>query len=181
MKNVNEMTIEQLISYYNITLHADRQHIYVRPYVKVTEDDRMLIRNKKPEILAYLINKRDAEEKAYEIRQQKIAAIEGIKEITDALDDLAAWQREFEKSFEDVGGFGVRAKPSVDIAALKAKYPVAVAYLTAEQTSNMRNYEMSACGREALDAIIDNPDDYENIIKAMNDKIKAYCDEHIWD
>lgn len=109
---------------------------------------------------------------AEQIRRQKIDAIEGLKEITDALDDLEAWHAGLGRSFDDSD---VREKPDVDINALKLKYPAAAAYLKAQSISYERNRTISKYGREALDAIIDNPNDYENIINNMDTKIRARC------
>ena len=89
------------------------------------------IKAAKPEIIACLEAQETAERAALEERERKIAAIPGLKEIQAAQEDVAAWNKEFRESFEDVGGLGVRKKPEYDFDAMFAEYPVAAAYLKA--------------------------------------------------
>ena len=111
-------------------------------------------------------------------RTARIAEIEGLTEIQNALDDLASWHREFEASFKDVGGLGVRAKPEYDLADMYAKYPRAVAYLKAHEMSLKYNTILNEAGKKALDMVIYG--DYHEALKIMADAEKAMVDRFAW-
>lgn len=177
------MTIKELISKYSITpgIGANSGNLIVRSASLAKKDNAVQeIKARKPEILAYFTEKREAEKRAAEAREAKIAAIEGLAEIKAAYADLAKWQREFEASFEsDAGGFGVRPKPQYDIEGMLARYPQAAAYLKAEEEAEKSNYELSAIGRRALEAVING--DWEKAMETMQAEIKAFTDRHLWD
>ena len=134
----------------------------------------------KSEIIALLTAEETARKEAEELRRAKIAAIPGLKEIRAAMADLKAWQKEFNDSFRECGGLGVRAKPMYDFDLLFATYPQAAAYLKAEEYGDSANYAKSAAGEKALEAIINGADPAETIA-AMEAEWNAYCDNHIWD
>lgn len=134
----------------------------------------------KPEILSILKEKAEEEKKAAAAHKQKIDSIPGLKEIRAAREDMEKWHQEFNASFDDVGGLGVRKKPEYDFTAMCEKYPVANAYLTAEAYAGSSNYAKSAAGEKALDAIINGADPAETI-EAMEAEWNAYCENNIWD
>ena len=112
--------------------------------------------------------------------REKIEAIPGLKEIRAAMDDLKAWQKEFNDSFRDCGGLGVRAKPIYDFDKLFEAYPQAAAYLKAEKYADADNYVKSTAGEKALEAIINGADPAETIA-TMESEWNEYCDKHICD
>ncbi len=184
-------TAEELVKKYDIV--QDSKYITGKGYIY---SDRINIRNvslmnkdgardeivgQKPEILSYIIAQREAKEQAAQERQQKIDAIKGIKEIKDATKDLALWQAEFDRSFSDVGGLGVRPKPDYDFAALYEKYPVAKAYLDAESYADKDNFELAAIGRKALERIIYHPEEYREALDEMEKKLKDFRNGHLHD
>ena len=100
---------------------------------------------------------------------------------TDYLvDNILEWSQEFEKSFDDVGGLGVRPYPEHDIAALKEKYPRAAAFLLAESWEYMPHYMRSTAGIKAKERII-NGEDYTEVIKDMKAEWDEYIKDHRWD
>lgn len=144
------------------------------------------IREKKQQIMDYLKAERaekereaQEEKRRAQERQARIAAIEGLKEIRDAIEDLNRWQYEFEKSFDDVGGLGVRPMPQYDIKAMREKYPHADSYLKAEDEALKSNYELSAIGRKALEEVIFG--DYVKAMETMDAEIKEFTNRHMWD
>lgn len=144
------------------------------------------ITKKKPEIMQYLKEQREKkeaeEEKKAKERQEKIDSIPGLKEIEAAEEDMDNWRREFNKSFEDVGGLGVRQKPEYDFDAMYDKYPIATAYLKAKGEADKQNYELSAIGKRALEKIIDNPEaNYKEAIEQMEKELREFSDAHMWD
>lgn len=134
----------------------------------------------KSDIIALLTAEEKAKKEATELRQKKIDAIPGLSEIRTAISDLKDWHREFEASFNDCGGLGVRAKPEYDFDKLYAKYPRAEAFLKAESFSNSNHYVKSAAGKKALESIIDGADP-QKTIELMEKEWDKYCNEHIWD
>lgn len=134
----------------------------------------------KPEIMAILSAAEEAKLQEAEEREAKIAAIPGLKEIRDARADLDAWHDEWEDSFRDVGGLGVRPRPEYDFEEMYKKYPRAWAYLQAEDFSYSANFSKAASGMKALDAIIDGADP-ETAIAAMKAEWSDYCNRHMWD
>lgn len=134
----------------------------------------------KSKIIDLLTAEENAKKEAMELRQAKIDAIPGLTEICSAISDLEAWRREFDASFSDCGGLGVRAKPVYDFDKLYEMYPRAKAYLKAELFSNSSHYAKSAAGKKALESIIDGADP-EKTIEQMEKEWGEYCDEHIWD
>ena len=183
-------TSQELIKAYGISLSTE-----CKPGVGFVPTGKLMVRRAdlarkngdfnaivaaKSEIIALLTAEETARKEAEELRRAKIAAIPGLKEIRAAMADLKAWQKEFNDSFRDCGGLGVRTKPVYDFDNLFATYPRAAAYLKAEQYGDADNYAKSAAGEKALEAIIDGADPAETIA-AMGAEWNAYCDKHIWD
>ena len=139
------------------------------------------LKERKQEILDYIKAKREEEKRAYEERKAKIASIPGLKEIEKAKADLERWEDEFAKSFEDVGGLGVRPRPDIDLPALYEKYPIAKAYLVAESYALKTNYELAAIGKKAQDRIIENHSDYEAAMADMEKELQEFTAKHMWD
>lgn len=139
------------------------------------------LKERKQEILDYIKAKREEEKRACEDRKAKIASIPGLKEIEEAKRDLEKWEDEFARSFQDVGGLGVRPRPDVDLPALYEKYPIAKAYLKAESYALKTNYELSAIGKKAQERIIENHSDYEAAMADMEAELKEFTDKHMWD
>lgn len=185
------MTVEQLIDRYVIKQHSEYKEgkgwVYTDKIivhnVNLLKKENMVpvIRERKPEILEYIINKREQERLAYEDRQRRIASIEGLKEIEAAIYDMNSWHREFEKSFDDVGGLGVRPRPQYDFDAMYEKYPVAKAYLDAYKYSNKSNYELADIGKKALDRIIYHPKEYQAALDEMKKDLDEFAYNHAWD
>lgn len=107
-------------------------------------------------------------------------AIPGLAEIQAARDDVDKWRSEFERSFADVGGLGVRPRPQYDFDALYAKYPRAAAYLKADGMALAAHDVKAAAGRKARERIINGEDGSEALADAEAEWA-AYCAEHIWD
>lgn len=76
---------------------------------------------------------------------------------------------------------GVRPRPEYNLDEMYKKYPVAAAYLKAEKEEYSSNYTFSAIGKKAKDAIIENPQNYKEIIAKMEKEINDYLEERMWD
>lgn len=184
------MEIDKIIKKYKISQESRFEHgkinytnrLRIDNIVQLEKDDALdEIKEKKEEILKYFADERNEKKRFQEERQQKIAAIEGLVEIKAAYKDMMDWQIEFNKSFNDVGGLGIRPKPEYDIDAMLEKYPVAAAFLEAEGQALKQNDELSIIGSQALEQIIYNPEKYAEIIDEMHKEIKTFVDKHLWD
>lgn len=175
------MDIKELIKKYDITLYGEDKIRVGRVTQLKKEKAEELVRSKKPEIMAYLKEEEAEKKRAFEERQAKINAIEGLKEIKNAIEEQIEWKESFNRSWEKGEGFvRLGQKPEDKIAELKQKYPRAAAYLAAEAESFKSNYELSAIGKRALEAII-NGEDYKEVLKRMEDEQKEFVNRHIWD
>ena len=173
--------IDELIKNYELALAGNGM---IRYNGKRVEKDNVINELKacKSDIIARLEEIKAEKDRAAAERAAKIAAIEGLAEIKKAQIEIEEWNYRFEKSFEGeyaVGGMGVGKKPEYDLKAMYKKYPAARAYLRAEAESRKSNYEFAAIGRRALEAIINNPEDYENIMATMDAEISASVDRHL--
>ena len=183
------MTPNELINRYTIRLNIEYRNGKRTPTGKLYIADGLLARENgdwekivsaKEEIKAILLLKFEEEQRAAEEREAKINAIPGLKEIQAAKTDLQNWHYEFEDSFKDVGGMGVRPKPQYDFEALYKKYPRAYAFLKAEAYSRAANYAKAAAGKKALERII-NGEECDAVLSEMESEWSAYCNEHVWD
>lgn len=175
------MDIKELIKKYDITLYGEDKIRVGRVTQLKKEKAEELVKSKKPEIMAYLKEEEAEKKRAIEERQEKINSIEGLKEIQNSINEQIKWRNDFNRAMESEDGcIGLRAKPEDNISELKEKYPRAAAYLAAETESFKSNYELSAIGKRALEAII-NGEDYKEVMKRMEDEQKEFVNRHIWD
>lgn len=183
------MTLNKLIKRYGIKLSIEYRdgkrtptgRLYVADVANAKRyGDWENIVSAKEEIKAILLQEFEEEQRAEQEREAKIKAIPGLKEIKAAKEDLENWHYEFEDSFKDVGGMGVRPKPQYDFEALYKKYPRANAYLKAEAYSRAANYAKASAGKKALERII-NGEECDAVLAEMESEWSAYCNEHVWD
>ena len=165
------MTIEEIIKKYNIISLGTQ--LAMDPKIKNNMDDLTFAKEHKQDIIDFISQKSKE-------RQAKIDAIEGLKEIEDAVSDLAKWNREFAASFNDVGGLGVRPKPDYDLEEMNRKYPRAAAYRKAEAYEYASHYYKATLGEQAKEKII-NGEDYTAVIADMEQKWHDYTEAHIFD
>ena len=124
------------------------------------------------EIKAHFEAVRAAEEASYAAHVARIDAIPGLREIQHAIADEERWWLDFEASFRDVGGLGVRPKPQYDIEAMKARYPQAAAWLRAEKLFADYSFELHEIGRKALELV--EAGEHIKAIALMDEGIAAY-------
>lgn len=179
--------INGLISRWNIHLAPDGERIaiYSRPSAAILEE----IVSLKPQIMAELRQRKAteeeleaAEEVACRARQAKIAAIEGLKAIENAIAAEEAYAEAFDRMMDDEYNDGVNppSRPKESSKELKAKYPRAAAYIKAENWSFASNYAKAGAGSKAKERII-NGEDYNTVLADMDAEWSVHCQEHIWD
>lgn len=175
------MTVDEIIKRYDLRRIDNDRFVCKNSLLLKKENARDELIAKKAEIKARLNELAEKEKLKCEDRMARINAIEGLDEIQSAIIDLKNWHYEFEKSFDDVGGLGVRKKPEYDFEAMYKKYTRAAAYLKAEKMADKDNYELSAIGRKALDRIIYEPDNYDKVIEEMEREVNQFVEKHMFD
>lgn len=178
--NLTANELKDMIKHYNIRLLEGDKVAIDQDTAKRIPSIVSVIKENKEQIIALFKQEEEERKRAYEERKAKIDAIEGLNVILDAREDLESWREEFKESFKDVGGLGVRPKPSYDFDELYKKYPRAAAYLKAESFEYSHNYEKSSIGKRAKERII-NGEDHETVIRQMDQEWEAYCDAHLFD
>ena len=192
--NLSAMTAEELADRYSCKLQLEFKDGKTVPTGAFYVDNHRLMRQEgaydeiarhKDEIKSLLLKRHDDEIRAWEDRKAKIAAIPGLKEIVDALDDLNQWHEEFNRSFDErygsgCGGLGVRAKPQYNLDAMLAQYPRAAAYLKMHDWSRKEFIEQAIIGKNALEKII-NDDHWEQAVADAEKELDDYITAHIWD
>jgi len=182
------MTPNEMIEKYQLRLFG-KNSIEVPPAVgkKMTKAEFAAIRAAKDEILAILTagkkSKWEAEEKARQEAAARLAAnVPGLEILRDALARREMYGEAFARMMDDEMNDGANPpqKPVDDIAALKAQYPAAAAYLKAEAYEYASHYAKSAAGRKAKQAIADGAN-YGEALAQMEAEWQAHCEEHIWD
>jgi len=177
-----KMTVNEMIKKYNLTLAKRNGEDAIRVGKKVSKATIEEIRKAKPEIIAEL-KRREAEKKAaYEARQARINAIEGLKELQRAIAAEEAYREALNDMMEDEYNDGARPpkKPEISVKELKEKYPRAAAYLKAENWSLASNYIKAGAGQKAKERIISG-EDYNQVIAEMEKEWSDYCKERMWD
>lgn len=174
--------LEKIIEKYNIKIAmADDEKISVYNVDLLMKDNMDdTIRTNKADILAILRDRKASKRKAYEERQNKIKAIEGLAEIMEYRNAWANWHEAFEHMMENGSGVMHVSAPTTKEKDLREKYPRADAYLRAQHEADKSNYELSAIGKKALERIIDG-DDYLSAIEDMDSEIEEFVKKHSWD
>lgn len=192
--NLSAMTAEELVDRYSCKLQLEFKDGKTVPTGAFYVYNHRLMRQEgaydeiarhKDEIKALLLKRHDDEIRALEDRKDNIAAIPGLKEIVDALDDLNQWHEEFNRSFDErygagCGGLGVRAKPKYNLDSMLAQYPRAAAYLKMRDWSRKEFIEQAIIGKKALEKII-NDDHWEQAVADAEKELDDYITAHIWD
>ena len=179
------MTAEELIAKYGIILTGNEKGIRVTAVdLMKREGAEEAVKLHAKEIHQLLRDRKTAEKKAAEERKAKVNAIPGLKEILSAYADIGKYEDEWEDSFNDVGGLGVRPKPKYNFNEMRAKYPQAFAYIRAMNMEEKSGLE--AVAREAMNLILDG--DWEQAVKTMDaaaaeerKREEEWVNTHMWD
>lgn len=173
------MTITELIDRYELTLitTGDKAgNVAVRRGDLVKKDNCLdELKTRKPEVVKELQARIDAAKTAADDRRRKIDAIDGLKELENAISDWEEYHDLCNKVFESECG-RMPAQPKDSISGLKARYPRATAYLKAKSYLYAHNYQKSAAGEKALARII-NSENHETVIAEMEAEWSAAAHE----
>lgn len=137
------------------------------------------IKAAKAEIMAYL--EAEAERKLAEMERKNrtFYAIPGVRALDDARIEWAEWHRKFNEAM-DRGDPQIPSKPASDIKALE-KNALAVWALQAKwEALHSTNYEISAIGQRAYEALR-NGEDPETVKAAYDAEKAAFVERHQWD
>lgn len=172
--------IRDIIKQYRIT-EAEGGKIRIENVSLIQKNNASeMIKAKKPEILDFLREEKRKAQEAFEIRESKIRAIEGLQEIEECISAWRKWDDDFHTMMETGRSYMLEKRPTVEIADLRAKYPRADAYLKAKYESEKSNYELAAIGHKALEKII-NGEDYNEVMEEMEIDKSKFVESHIWD
>lgn len=169
--------------------------IKIREFVEKYEagcNDGYHIRYRKPseytidEIKAYVAeNKQSIIAEIKKIESEKEAnrpenKIDGYKEIKELKNQWYIYNEELNKMLDDGMPCMHTKRPEIKVEDLYEKYPVAAAYIKAENWEMSPNYAKSGAGRRAKKRIIDG-EDHKAVIDNMEAEWSAHCEKNMWD
>jgi len=117
---------------------------------------------------------RDVVDLRGEAKTKLRANVPGLDELRAAYEDAERERVEYQRMMEDEYNDGAR-----DPAEVAAKYPVAAAYLKAEDWSMASHYAKAAAGRKAMESIA-NGEDYKTALATMEKEWAEHCNAHMW-
>lgn len=165
--------INELIKMYDLVLAPKDQGFYVRGMANAQKDGAVEeIRGLKDEIKAELIRRRDdakaAELAAANAKAAKLDAnVPGLAELRKTQQEWAAYYRKYRYAV-DSGSSRVPAKPQIStVDEVSAKYPVAAAYIKAEEYSMASNDRKATAGRKAMERL-ERGDDFREVLAEMD-------------
>ena len=179
------MTAEELIARYGIILTGNGKGIRVTaPYLMKRDGAEEAVKSSTKEIYQILVDRKAAEEKADEEYKAKVNAIPGFRKVMAAYFDMWKYQDEWQDSFEDVGGLGVRPAPKYNFKEMRKEYPQAFAYIRAMNMEEKPNLEKVA--REAMEQILNGNweqavEDMDKAEEAEKKKETEWLNSHMWD
>ena len=177
-----KMKIQEMIDKYKIAITTVKGEKALQlSGVGINQNEIDFIRTHKPEIISTILADEAAAKAESEARKSKIASIEGLTELQDAIASWDEYHAERNRRFdnEQLSSFGIKA-PTQSVSDLKSKYPRAAAYLKALSYSDASNFEKSAAGSRALKRII-NGDDFNVVIKDMEAEWSTATKNKMWD
>lgn len=170
--------IREIIARYKIYLDGRGFRASLGKTKKEKEEADKLLRAAKEEIIAYLRQEKEAEEKAAAERQAKIDGIEGLKE----LENLSSAWEDYNyriQSYISRGLIGkAPQKPAETMESASQRYPRAAAYLKANLYMFASNYGKSAAGQRAMERIMEG-EDFEKVIADMEAEWTAAAEQSV--
>ena len=137
------------------------------------------IKAAKPEIIAYL--EAEVERMAAESarKDETFYSIPGVRELSEARREWAKWHQEFNAAM-DRGDPRIPATPEIDLEALEKNGMAVWALNVKYEAQQSQNYEISAIGERAYEALR-NGEDPEKVKAAYDAEKKAFVERHQWD
>lgn len=120
---------------------------------------------------------------SYRVEYPKIETaedkIEGVKEIREALRIEVDYRLSCQRAIES--GSGTYPAPiKTNLENLKMQYPIAVAYLRAEEYSQASNFEKATAGVKAMRRLLAG-EDYKFVNDEMETEWSTAAASHMWD
>lgn len=179
MKNYNDASIQEIIEDWQVFRNGENIK-FLKPNGIADNDALALMKSRKPEIIAHLLEVETEQEKAIATRKAKIAAIPGLKKLQET---VCAWENYHVSwnRFMENDAIGIAPqKPHETTEEVSDSYPAAAAYIIAQNYSYSANYNKAQTGKKALNEIIENPTNHIEIIANMNQEWKQYCLKGKW-
>lgn len=144
---------------------------------------KMLNRKPMVEIKRVVGNAVDLAKEEYEEKEnKKHKNIPGLVELEKIIMDWDYYQEGCSRMMEDEMNDGVNPpkRPSIEVAEIAKRYPIAAAYIKADNWSMASHYVKSAAGDKAKIAI-ENGEDYKIVIAEMEKIWNDHTTNHMWD
>lgn len=159
----------------------------INPYICMTCDIATIKRTlaKKPmvEIKRVIGTAADLAAERRADREAKIRAnVPGLTKLKTTIDAWNYYQDSFGQMMEDEMNDGINPpqRPKTEVATIAAQYPVASAYIKADNWEMASHYAKSAAGRKAKKRIGDG-EDYKKVITDMEKEWSDHTKTHMWD
>ena len=159
----------------------------INPYVclKCSIDSiRQMLANKPmPEIKGVIREAANLADERAAAKNAKIKAnIPGLDELQACVNDWDNYHEGFNQMMEDEDNDGVNPpkRPAKEVAGVAAQYPIASAYVKADNWSLASHYAKSGAGDRAKEKII-NGEDYKSVIADMEKEWSDHTKAHMWD
>ena len=166
------MLISEIVKKYSITISSDGENL--KCPANTERSDLEFVREHKPDIMKYLRDLEDEKKRAKEEYERKIAAIEGLQELTDITSAWARYNAAMTKFIEEDAVGVPPVAPSVKIEDVAAKYPRAVAFRKACAYAEAAHFKKSEIGKRAKDRIL-NGEDVDTVIADMEKEWTEYA------
>jgi hypothetical protein len=103
-------------------------------------------------------------------------SVPGLQIIKNAYNKIKQYHIDFDSMMDDENNDGINPpnKPNVNIKDLQNQYPIATAYIKAEQWENSAHYVKSNAGKNAKIAI-ENGENYIDVLKNMEHEWTNFC------
>ena len=178
-KGVTKVTIREFIQKCGITISGPegKENIKEANSSAVTLDVYVgFVRDQRDRVIA--------EVKAMAAEGVKVTVtekVEGLNALREAINAEANYRHEVNRRMEsEVLSSIMPEKPAVSVVELKAEYPRAAAYITAEGWSRSSNIGKSRAGKKALERIVAG-ENHEQVLADMEAEWSEYAEARMWD
>lgn len=152
-------------------------------YIKPSSSDLEWIKAHKSEIMDALLEEQRKEEADRETRKRNLESIDGLSEYKDAVAKWNKWHDDLEKSFEGenaVGGMGVGPKPRNPKDMIE-DHPQLKAYIKVREMAKKSDAELRSIGKQAMNMFELHADEWQDVMKWVDEQEQKYIDGHKWD
>ena len=174
---MTKQEIQMMVEHYGLMKVGDKLRITQNK--DEARDNLGTIKTAKAEIMAYLEAEAERKLEEMERKNRTFYAIPGVRALDDARIEWAEWHRKFNEAM-DRGDPQIPSKPASDIEALEKNVLAVWALQTKWEALHSTNYEISAIGQRAYEALR-NGEDPEKVKAEYDAEKAAFVERHQWD